>query len=189
MNKVAFDKKQWDTFWKGWERRLETLPGARKAALFQAGRAAEKVLHKQIDSRFDETRIARRNKRWVNVHPREDVKRWQDLRLGSFGGYLAISPGKGTVYSGASYKDVTRYLERGHKTREPSGRWKRYFDRTDGERLIQASYGARKSYESFFVVPGRMFYSWAQMDATRVAIAAARGEILEWIEGFAEGEE
>lgn len=185
MNNVAFDKKQWDTFWKVWDRRVETLPGARKAALFQAGRAAEKVLHKQIDSRFDETRVARRNKRWVNVHPREDVKRWQELRLGSFNGYAALSPGKDTVYSGASAKDVTRYLERGHKIRPPSGRWKRY----EKNIRINDKFDTNRKHALYHVVAGRMFYSWARMDATRVAIAAAREEILEWIEGFAEGEE
>ena len=33
------DKKQWDTFWKVWDRKLETLPGAKKAALYAAGKA------------------------------------------------------------------------------------------------------------------------------------------------------
>lgn len=78
MSKAAFDTKQWDTFWKVWNRRLETLPGAKKAALFQAGQAVDILLNRQISTRVND--------------PRGRVKRWQELRLGSGGGYAAISP-------------------------------------------------------------------------------------------------
>lgn len=182
MNKVAFDQKQWDTFWRVWDRRLETLPGAKKAALFQSGRAVEKVLHKQIDTRFPDT-IGRRKKKWVNLEPSKRVKRWQELRLGSGGGYAEISPVGDNVRTDTTAKDVTRYLERGHKIRQPSGRWKRYRLR------VRGTLDANRKHRLYNVVPGRMFYSWTKMDATRVAVKAAREEILEWIEGFAEGEE
>lgn len=183
MNKVAFDKKQWDTFWMVWERKLETLPGAKKAALLKSGLAVQALLNKQIDSRFSSS-ISRKGKRFA---PNEHVKRWQELRLGVGGGYAAISPKKVTVRvskkSGRKYTAaaITRYLERGHKIREPSGRWKRYQPRENDELLIGGANG--------FIVPGRMFYSWTRMDSTRIAVNAARKEILEWIERFAEGEE
>lgn len=185
MNKAAFDKKQWDTFWKVWERKLETLPGAKKAALLKSGLAVQALLNKQIDSRFSSA-ISRKGKRFA---PNEQVKRWQELRLGSGGGFSALSPKNITVRTnkkgGGTHTaaQITRYLERGYKTREPSGRWKRYRPRM-GDRL-----DANGKHYLVGIVPGRMFYSWTKMDAARVAVKAAREEILEWIEKFAEGEE
>lgn len=182
MNKAAFDQKQWDTFWKVWDRKLETLPGARKAALLKSGLAVEALLHKQIDARFQDT--ARKGKRFT---AREQVKRWQEVRLGSGGGYAAMSPKNITVRTNKTTAGshtaaaITRYLERGHKIRSPSGRWKRYRPRENDDLLIGGANG--------FIVPGRMFYSWTMMDASRVAVKAAREEILEWIERFAEGDE
>ena len=175
MSKAAFDTKQWDTFWKVWNRRLETLPGAKKAALFQAGQAVDALLERQISTRVND--------------PRGRVKRWQELRLGSGGGYAAISPADDNVRVSRSTsnkytaKDITRYLERGHKIRPPSGRWRRYRSR------VQERADANGKHSLVGIVPGRMFYSWTKMEATAVAVRAAREEILEWIEGFAEGDE
>lgn len=62
------------------------------------------------------------------------MRTWQELRVGSKGGYAALSPGKGTAQPRAgetqhtwkgkpvSKKQVTRWLERGHGTRRPAAR-------------------------------------------------------------------
>ena len=92
------------------------------------------------------------------------MERWQQLRMGSGGGYIAVSPvsdeavqvtrgGKNTTS-----KDVTRYLERGHGIRPPSGRAGRYVPRVRSGRTY---------------VPGRMFYSWAAANAEKLALKAA----------------
>ena len=186
MNKVSFDQKQWDTFWRVWERRLETLPGAKKAALLKSGLAVQALLHKQIDARFLNSRG--KDKRGKRFPPNEQVKRWQELRLGSGGGYTAISPKNVIVRSNKTMEGshtaqvITRSLEHGHKIRPPSGRWQRYRPR------IKGKLDTNRKHRIHNVVPGRMFYSWAKKDATRVAVNAAREEIHEWIEGFAEGE-
>lgn len=154
---AELDKKQWETFWKVWNRRLETLPGAKKAALYAAGQAVLPVLRQQIERRVDDR------------HGR--VRKWQEIRLGSKGGYVAISPVTDELSVDQTARDTTRYLERGHKIRPPSGRAKRYSPRIRSGRTY---------------VPGRMFYSWTRMDATKLAVSAAREEILAWIDELAE---
>lgn len=157
------DKKQWDTFWKVWDRKLETLPGAKKAALYAAGKAVLPALRQQIERRVDD-----RDGR---------VRKWQEIRLGSKGGYVAISPVDDQISINqtadryVTSRDITQYLERGHKIRPPSGRAKRYNPRVKSGRTY---------------VPGRMFYSWTRLDATKLAVSAAREQILEWINELAE---
>lgn len=169
------DQNQWDAFWRVWDRKLETFPDAKKAALFQAGLAVKALLDRQISTRLND--------------PRGRVRRWQELRVGSGGGYVAISPVDDTVRVSRSTsnqysaRDITRYLERGHKIRMPSGRWKRYVPRVY-ERLDANG----KNY-LYSIVPGRMFYSWTKMNSSSVAIKAAREEVLKWMEGLAEGDE
>ncbi len=148
MNQAALDKVQWDKFWDYWQDLIEEFPAAKTEALVTAGRAVLPVLQAQIDRRVDDKRGR--------------VKRWQDIRRGSQGGYVAISPVSYEISVNktknrfVTARDITKYLERGHAVRPPSGRSKRYVPRAD------------KSY-----VPGRMFYSWTKLDAAKIAIRAA----------------
>jgi len=148
MNQAALDKEQWDKFWDYWQDLIEEFPAAKTEALVTAGRAVLPVLQAQIDRRIDDKRGR--------------VKRWQDIRRGSRGGYVAISPVSYEISVNktknrfVTARDITKYLERGHAVRPPSGRRKRYVPSAD------------KSY-----VHGRMFYSWAKRDAAKIAIKAA----------------
>jgi hypothetical protein len=53
------------------------------------------------------------------------IKGWQESRIGSRGGYAAISAEKGETGPN-SPGAITNYLENGHRIRRPSGRAKRY---------------------------------------------------------------
>ena len=138
---IKLDKQRWDRFWSYWEKEL---PGQIKSAKRQAAQAAGEAIRDEV---------ARQVRSRVNdAHGR--VERWQQLRMGSGGGYIAVSPVSDeavqVTHGGqkSSAKDVTRYLERGHGVRPPSGRAERYR-------------------------PGRMFYSWAAAEAEKLALRAA----------------
>lgn len=169
------DLREWNAFWKVWDRKLETLPGAKKAALLQSGLAVQSLLHSQISHRINDSRGR--------------VKRWQEVQLGSGGGYSAVAPSTSVVgfnkVAGRKItaKNITQYLEHGHKIRPPSGRRKRY------RWKVKAKADTNKKHNLYTVVPGRMFYSWTKADAPKVAVRAARGAILEWINDFAGDEE
>lgn len=150
MRQAEMDKKSWDKFWSCWEGLIEEFPAAKTEALVTAGRAVLPLLEKQIEGRVDDR------------HGR--VKKWQELRRGSGGGYVAVSPVREDVSINQSAdrivtaKDITQYLERGHKIRPPSRRSKRYRPRVESGRTY---------------VPGRQFYSWTKLDAAKIAIEAA----------------
>lgn len=53
------------------------------------------------------------------------VRSWQEKHVGSLGGYAAVRPAKNSVSKGDhTYRmgELTAYLERGHRTRQPSGK-------------------------------------------------------------------
>ena len=148
---IKLDKQRWDRFWSYWEKEL---PGQIKSAKRQAAQAAGEAIRDEV---------ARQVRSRVNdAHGR--VERWQQLRMGSGGGYIAVSPVSDeavqVTHGGQkrSAKDVTRYLERGHGVRPPSGRAERYRPRLRSGRVY---------------VPGRMFYSWAAAEAEKLALRAA----------------
>lgn len=93
--------------------------------------------------------------------------------MGSGGGYVRVAPaGEEAVGRDVSSVDITRYLERDHDTRRPSGRSKRY-----RHRLKRAVFGGTGR----FVVKGFAFYSWARKDALSHGLDAAR-QVLDWLE-------
>ena len=157
MRQAGLDKQTWDKFWDYWQDLIEEWPDAKKAAMLAAGRALLPAVQRQIKQRVNDARGR--------------VQRWQDMRLGSGGGYVAVSPvdDQVTINQTAdrfvTAKDITQYLERGHAIRPPSGRSQRYVPRVRSGR----------SY-----VPGRQFYSWTQLDAAKIATEAA-DEALEWL--------
>lgn len=145
------EREQVRRFVQYWDRLLQVVPEARKEAVEAAGEAVKRSLNTQIQS--------------ANLSSGEAkgrVKSWQELRLGSGGGWATVSPMKGTVYSwdqranfgararqhtwrgrAVTARQVTGWLERGHGIR-PSG-----------------------------YVAGRQFYAYTKDDAQQIALKAA----------------
>lgn len=151
MAQPLFDKEAWEMFWRRWDDVTEKWPDAKRLALREMGKVILKEVVQQIPKR--------------GVHDsRGRVARWQNMRLGSGGGYVAVSPSsEDTVQvtrggNRTNSAQITQYLEGGHAIRPPSGRTKRYVPRLHSGR----------SY-----VPGHLFYSWAKMDVEYKAIDAA----------------
>lgn len=146
-----FDEKEWDLFWKSWDEAIQRIPDLKREALEAMGEAVLQEVREQI------------SRRGVN-DPQGRVARWQEVRKGDRGGYVAVSPSPDETVqvtrSGekTTSKDVTRYLERGHGIRPPSGRTRRYVPRIASHRTY---------------VSGRMFYSWAKLDAGKIALEKA----------------
>ena len=166
---ARYDMRQWENFWKRWGKLADAWPDAKRTALSEAGKAALKEVLSQINQRVTD--------------PRGRVHRWQDMKLGSRGGYVAVTANdEETVQltkagKKTTSRDVTRYLERGHAARGPSGRDKRYSERISSSRLIVG--------ESRFVIQGRQFYSWAKLhagDLGREAAEEALGQLKAAIE-------
>ena len=109
--------------------------------------------------------------------PKGTVRTWQELRVGSKGGYAALSPGKGTAqprveetqhtWKGkpVSKKQVTRWLERGHGTRRPAAGSSRSWNQAGRAGVTRASAAG--------YVKGRQFYSWTKAKALELALKAA----------------
>ena len=151
MARQWFDKSDWDAFWRFWDDAIQRIPDLKREALEAMGKAVLQEVREQISRR--------------GVHDSQGrVAKWQEMRIGSKGGYVAVSPSPDEAVqvtrSGepTTSKDVTRYLERGHGIPTPSGRNRRYQPRITSHRTY---------------VPGRMFYSWAKMYAQKIALAEA----------------
>lgn len=145
------EREQARRFVRYWDRRLEIVPETRRGAVRAAGETVKQALDGQIQ-RADLSGIETKGR----------VKSWQELRLGSGGGWAAVSARKETVYyrdKRASFgarvrqhtwhggpvtaRQVTGWLERGHGTG------------TGG------------------YVAGRQFYACTRDDAQRIALKAA----------------
>ncbi len=147
----SIERERLRRFVRYWDRLLEIVPEARREAVEAAGEAVKRSLDAQIQ-RVD----------LISGEAKGRVSSWQRIRLGSGGGWAAVSPTKGTVYSwdqragfGArvrqhtwhgkpvTARQVTTWLERGHGVR-PNG-----------------------------YVTGRQFYAWTRDDAQPIALKAA----------------
>lgn len=84
------------------------------------------------------------------------IRNWQERVVGSSGGYAAVRPVKGPGGK-SSPGAITGYLERGHRTRRPSGNAKR-----KRLRRVKVTY-----------VDGRHFYDAAQREVAAKAIEVA----------------
>lgn len=164
MARSVFDKSEWDFFWRFWDEAIQRIPDLKREALEAMGKAVLQEVRGQI------------SRRGVN-DPQGRVARWQEMRMGSKGGYVAVSPSPNETVqvtrSGekTTSKDVTRYLERGHGIPTPSGRTRRYVPRIS----------SRRTY-----VPGRMFYSWAEQDAGKIALEEANRAMDQLTDLFAD---
>lgn len=169
---AKFNTEKWDEFWDGWDVVIQKFPDAKRMALNEMGRAVLKEVLSQI-------------KKQGITDQRGRVGSWQEIRIGSGGGYVAVSPDHEEVQvtkqgEKTNAKDVTRYLDRGHKVRGPSGRAKRYRPRMNYENsgsVISASTGA-------LIVKGRLFYSYARENAERIAMHAAERNVLVHLENM-----
>lgn len=145
------DREKMRRFVRYWDRLLEVVPEARREAVEEAGQAVKRSLNTQIQ-RADLSSWEAKGR----------VSSWQQIRLGSRGGWAAVSPKKGAVYSWdrrASFggrarqhtwagkpvtaRQVTTWLERNHGVR-PGG-----------------------------YVSGRRFYTATKDDAQKIALKAA----------------
>lgn len=156
-----------------WDELLQAVPEARKEAMEAAGEAVKRALDAQIQ-RADLSSWAAKGR----------VRSWQELRLGSGGGYAAVSPWKGTVYSfdrrtgfGGRYRQhtwdgkpvtarqVTGWLERGHGT-GATGQTETIWTKRKGQHQRKVRWGSG-------YVAGRQFYARTKDDALDLALKAA----------------
>ena len=161
---------------------LDQIPEARERAL----EAAEKAVRKELESQI----VAKLPGKDQHGHVRE----WQETTFGDKGGYVKIKPEaapkpspitrairRAGKYLGVSQgeqattRDITRYLERGHKLVRPGrNRYKR-IDSYTHDKAIQDDRSGNE------VVQGFQFYSWTKLRAVNEARKAAE-IVLEEIE-------
>lgn len=140
----------WDKFWNDvWAHVANEVPDAKRLAMRNASMEMARVVYRQISGRVSDS------------HGK--VVRWQHPRVGSGGGYAAVSPLSVFVpgRSVTSYR-ITNFLEFGHGVRGPSGKWKRYEYR-----------GTGRNY-----VPARQFYSYAKSEIADGNIAKKAAEVV-----------
>lgn len=168
---ATLDRKAIEKFNSYWEDLMEEFPEARASAVKAMGQAVKRDLDAQI-GRAD-----------LEADAKGTVRSWQELRLGSRGGYAALSAQKGKPSGGrtkswrgqaVTIKQVIKWLERGHGVRKPAPGSAAAWNRA-GRSGLNTVTGLR-------YVKGRMFYSWTKMKAMEHALDAAN----EALEIFAE---
>lgn len=142
------DKRELERFVHFYGRFIEKVPAIKTQALYAAAKSLQGEVRKQIQEQGVQDPFGR-------------VKRWQQVYLGSKGGYAAVRPMAEYTEKTWRGKDVfssqiTRWLERGHGTRK--GR--------DGYHHSGGAY-----------VKGHLFYSWAKSKGGRAAMDAFEREL------------
>lgn len=168
------NREQLRRFVKYWDKLLQAVPEARREAMKAAGEAVKRSLDTQIQT-----------SNFSSIEAKGRVKSWQALRLGSGGGWAAVSAmKKSTVYSfdsrrnfGGRYRQhtwkgkpvsagqVTTWLERGHGT-GTTGQIETVL--TKRKWIHQ-----RKERGGLGYVAGRQFYAYTKDDAQEIALKAA----------------
>ena len=82
---ARMDRARLERFNRFWEELLQAVPDARRQAVEEAGAAVQRELNAQIGAAE------------LADGAKGTVRTWQELRVGSKGGYAALSPGKGTA--------------------------------------------------------------------------------------------
>ena len=82
---ARMDRARLEQFNRFWEELLQAVPDARRQAVEEAGAAVQRELNTQIGAAE------------LADGAKGTVRTWQELRVGSKGGYAALSPGKGTA--------------------------------------------------------------------------------------------
>lgn len=158
------DHKKLEQFNHYWDRMLDQFPEYRREAVEAAGQAVRRELSGQIQAAA------------LGAGAKGTVDAWQALRLGSRGGYAAVTPSGGAAQTGdgrartwrdkrVTKRQVTKWLEKGHGVRKPapgsSARWARV-----GRSGINMATGTR-------YVKARQFYSFTKEKAFDLGLAAA----------------
>lgn len=159
---MPVDRRAIQQFNAYWESLYKAFPAARLAAVQAAGQAVKadldaNVVDRGVDDLFGHIRNSQR------------------IQIGSRGGYAAVRPkamgmtdryGKVKTWKGkqVSTRQVTKWLERGHGARKPSGAAKRY-----RPNIQRAGVGAKGNA----YIKGHMFYSWTKLKAQEHALKAA----------------
>ena len=173
MRQATIDRQRLEQFNRYWEALYKVVPEARKKAVEAMGTAVLRELDVQIQAAD------------LEGDAKGTVTSWQELRVGSKGGYAAVTPQKDTAppkgkekqhtWNGKAVtkKQVTGWLERGHGVRQPAPgsdrRWRTLKSKTNDRTGLNH-------------VEGRRFYSWARLKALDRALEAAN----EALEVFAE---
>lgn len=151
---MGLDKRAIGEWARYWEPLYKVVPEARAAAVKAWGERMQQEVEQQIVTQGVQDE-------------RNHVRSWQELRLGSRGGWAAISPRSGAAGASSdgrkhTWKEkqvtasqVTRWLERGHGNRK--GHLGAHFH----------------TAQSAGYTKGHLFYSWAEMIAEREALKAA----------------
>ena len=161
--KATLDRERLERFNRFWSDLYDAFPDARRAAVEAMGQAVKGDLDVQIQAAD------------LEGGAKGTVSSWQELSIGSGGGYAAVAPGKGTApprpgqkqrtWKGkpVTRKQVTTWLERGHGTRKSIG----LMGYSNG-RIKTVPVRGRSGY-----VKGRMFYSLTKLKAVDHALRAA----------------
>lgn len=171
---ARMQRKEMDKFVQYWEDLFEEFPEARRRASAAMGEAAKKHLDRQI------------GRSGFRGGADYTVRSWQELRLGSEGGYAAISPTKGIelhqpagrrgpkTWRGGKVTSsmVTRWQERGYGTRQPAPGSSRAWSRVKNGNVHVRD---KKDY-----VKAKQFYSFTKLRAFDIALKAA-GQVMERI--------
>ena len=150
---TGVDTAGWSEFWSRWDKVLKQIPDARKSMLTAMGDKLTDEVRQQIIARG------------IN-DARGRVRSWQQPRVGSGRGYVAVSPKSVEVLAGGTGKQkinaghLTQILESGHPVRTPSGRAKRYEPRFSSRSTLSR-------------VSGREFYDASEAGAQRVGMEEA----------------
>lgn len=163
------DRERMRRFVQAWDDVLQMVPEARREAVEAAGKAVKQSLDAQIQ-----------NADLSSIEAKGRVSSWQRLRLGSGGGWAAISAMKEAVSSwdqrkgirqhtwqgkAVTARQVTTWLERGHGTRL-TGKMEVVLTR-------RKKIHERKERGGLGYVSGRQFYAWTKDDALDIALKAA----------------
>ena len=165
MSNVRMERQAMDRFARYWEQLFQVVPEPRRKGVEAMGEAVQKELNAQIEAAD------------LEADAKGTVKSWQKVRIGSGGGYAAVSPGAALAvprrgrphtYLGAqvSQKQVTRWLEKGHGTPSTGSRRWSYVRTTKSWHRV-----AERQGEGY--VKGRLFYSRTKSKAWEEARKAA----------------
>ena len=104
---ARMDRARLERFNRFWEELLQAVPDARRQAVEEAGEAVQRELNTQIGAAE------------LADGAKGTVRTWQELRVGSKGGYAALSPGKGTAQPRAGETQHTWKGKPGAGARHP----------------------------------------------------------------------
>ena len=171
------ERKEVDRFVRFWEPLFQKVPEARAEAVKAMGEA----MAGEVQARIQAADLER--------DARGTVVSWQELRLGSRGGYAAVSPIKGKTvlsrdrlasgtrlrqhtYKGKAVtsKQITGWLEKGHGARYAKSTGAYAWSRRRWNREWRIGFNDKTNTG---YVAGRQFYSFARLTAWDAARKAA----------------